>query len=75
MNENGVEIILVADDPNDPELAREGFALLSADFIRNFDGALQTVAFTPALLPVSGSVNSDFGAARHLSAAAKLYLL
>ncbi|MBK7470030.1 MAG: hypothetical protein IPI73_04700 [Betaproteobacteria bacterium] len=62
-------------DPNDPELAREGFALLSADVIRNFDGALQTVAFTPVLLPVSGSVNSDFGAATHLNAAAKLYLL
>lgn len=64
-----------AKDPNDPELAREGFALLSADFIRNFDGPLQSAAFTPVLLPVSGNVNSDYGTASHLNAAAKLYLL
>ena len=62
-------------DPNDPELAREGFTLLSADFIRNFDGALQTLAFTPVLLPVSTQLNSDFGSADHVNAAAKLYML
>ncbi len=64
-----------AKDPNDPELAREGYTLLSADIIRNFEGPLQTVAFTPLLLPVSGNVNNDFGTAGHLNAAAKLYLL
>lgn len=64
-----------AKDPNDPELAREGFTMLSADFIRNFDGPLQTLAFTPLLLPVSGDVNNDFGTAGHVNAAVKLYLL
>lgn len=62
-------------DPNDVELAREGFTMVAADFIRNFDGDLKTVAFTPVLLPVGNGHNSDFGVPNHLNAAAKLYLL
>ena len=62
-------------DPNDAELAREGYTMITADFIRNFDGDLKTVAFTPLLLPVSAKVNSDFGKPNHLNPAAKLYLL
>jgi hypothetical protein len=62
-------------DPNDVELAREGFTMVTADFIRNFDGDLKTLAFTPVLLPVGNGRNSDFGQPNHLNAAAKLYLL
>ncbi|MDP2171731.1 MAG: porin [Rhodocyclaceae bacterium] len=62
-------------DANDVELAREGFTMVSADLIRNFDGDLKTIAFTPVLLPVSAQINSDFGQPDHLNAAAKLYLL
>ena len=62
-------------DPNDPDLARQGFTMLTADYIRNFDGALRTVAFTPVLLPATSDVNPDFGSTGHLNAAAKLYLL
>lgn len=62
-------------DPNDPELAREGFTAISADFIRNFDGPLQTVAFTPVFLPVRSQLNGDFGQPGHNHVAAKLYLL
>lgn len=62
-------------DPNDPELAREGYWMASADYIVNFTGPLQTLAFTPVLLPVGRDVNSDFGAPDHLNPAAKLYLL
>lgn len=62
-------------DPNDPDLARQGFTMLTADFIRNFDGDLRTVAFTPVLLPVTSGVNHDFGSTGHLNVAAKLYLL
>jgi len=62
-------------DPNDVELAREGYTMVAADFIRNFDGDLKTVAFTPVLLPVSDQTNHDFGKPDHLNAAAKLYLL
>jgi hypothetical protein len=63
-------------DPNDVELAREGYTMVVADFIRNFDdGELKTVAFTPLLLPVGTQTNQDFGAPDHPNAAAKLYLL
>jgi hypothetical protein len=62
-------------DPNDPLLAREGFVMADADLIASPGGALQTVALTPVLLPVSDDVNSDFGESGHVTPAAKLYLL
>lgn len=62
-------------DPNDPELAREGYWMTAGDLIVNREGALQTIALTPVLLPVGRDVNSDFGASGHLNPAAKLYLL
>ena len=62
-------------DPNDPQLAREGFVMADADFISSRNGDLQTVAFTPVLVPVSDDVNSDFGSPGHVVPAAKLYLL
>jgi len=72
---NPVGFVERAKDPNDVELAREGYTMLAADFIRNFDGDLKTVAFTPVLLPVGSQTNQDFGKPNHLNAAAKLYLL
>ncbi len=62
-------------DPNDPELSREGYTVAAADFIRNFDGPLQTLAFTPLLLPVNADTNGAFGKPGHINAAAKLYFL
>jgi hypothetical protein len=62
-------------DPNDPDLAREGYAMANADLIVNRDGPLQTIAFTPVLLPVERDINSDYGSTGHLNPAAKLYLL
>lgn len=62
-------------DPNDPELSREGYTVVAADLIRNFDGPLQTVAFTPLLLPVNSDTNGDFGKPGYLNPAAKLYFL
>lgn len=62
-------------DPNDPELSREGLVMANSDFIFNREGPLQTIAFTPVLLPVGRDVNSDFGASGHLNPAGKLYLL
>jgi hypothetical protein len=49
--------------------------MANSDLIFNPGGNLQTIAFTPVLLPVGGDVNSDFGASGHLNPAAKLYLL
>jgi hypothetical protein len=62
-------------DPNDPELAREGFVMADGDLIFNPGGDLRTVAFTPVLLPVGRDVNGDFGASGHWNPAAKLYFL
>lgn len=62
-------------DPTDPDLSREGFVLASADYVRSFGGAVRTVALTPVLLPVEGSINEEFGRREGLNIAAKLYLL
>jgi hypothetical protein len=62
-------------DPNDPQLAREGYVMANGDFIFNPGEDLKTVAFTPVLLPSNNSVNSSFGAHGHVNPAAKLYLL
>ena len=64
-----------AKDPNEPDLAREGYTVLAADYIYSGSGALQTLAFTPVYLPVREDLNTDYGAAGHDNVAAKLYLL
>lgn len=72
---NPVAFVERPKDPNDVELAREGYTLLAADLISNFDGDLKTIAFTPVLLPVSTQLNADFGTPDHVNVATKLYLL
>jgi hypothetical protein len=62
-------------DPDNPTEALEGFVVVAVDLIRSFDGPLQTLAFTPVILPVTESVNDDFGESDHINLAAKLYLL
>ena len=62
-------------DPEEPDLAREGFWMASADYIKSFSGPLKTLSFTPVLLPVFGQVNDEFGKSDKLNVAGKLYLL
>jgi hypothetical protein len=62
-------------DPNDPQQSREGFVMASADAVTSRPGTLAAVGFTPVVLPVSSSVNDDYGAAGHTNLGAKLYLL
>jgi len=62
-------------DPYDPELAREGFIVASADYIKSFDGPLKTFSFTPVLMPVYDHINDDFGKINHLNFAGKTYFL
>jgi hypothetical protein len=62
-------------NPEDPELALEGFYLLAGEVIRSFDGPLKTVAVTAVALPVAKDVNEDFGETDHLNFAGKLYAL
>jgi hypothetical protein len=62
-------------DPDDPELSREGFIMLSADYIKSFDGLLKTFSFTPVLFPEYEYVNSTYATANRMNFAGKLYFL
>jgi hypothetical protein len=72
---NPVGFVQRMKDPNDPELAREGFVLAGGNFIRSFEGPLKTVAFTPLVVPTGDHVNEGFGAGNYANPAAKLSLL
>ena len=62
-------------DPDDPELALEGFTLATADYIRSFDGPLKTFSFTPVLFPVFDHLNDSFGNNYKLNTAGRFYFL
>lgn len=72
---NPVGFVERAKDPDDPTEAREGFSMLTGDFIASFRGPVRTLAFTPVVVPVEGALNEDFGANEGFNYAAKLYLL
>ena len=72
---NPVGFIERPKDPNDPDLAREGFVMLIADYTKSFEGALRAVSLSPALIPVYENVNEDFGGQKALNFAGKVYLL
>jgi hypothetical protein len=62
-------------NPSEPDLAREGYWMIAADYIRSFQGGLRTLSFSPVLIPVSRSLNGDFGGKEGLYFAGKIYLL
>lgn len=72
---NPVAFIERPKDPNDPDLAREGFWMAAVDGVRSFDGTLQTMSFTPVVVPTYHGLNTDFGEPDHTNLAAKLYFL
>jgi len=72
---NPVAFVSRPKDPDDPELAIEGYISASADYIKSFQGPLKTVSFTPVIFPVYKDVNDDFGTVNRLNFAAKLYFL
>lgn len=72
---NPVGFIERRKDPNDPDLARQGYWMASIDWVRSFDGPLQTLSFTPVVVPTVEGLNSDFGEPEHLNLAGKLYML
>jgi len=61
-------------DSSDPRLSREGYNLITARLSRDFSGPLQTVTFTPVVLPVTKDINSDFGRDGHINVAVRLHL-
>jgi hypothetical protein len=72
---NPVAFIDRPKDPDDPELAQEGFIAATVDYIKSFDGPLKTISFTPVAFPVYDHINSDFGQINNLNFAGKLYFL
>lgn len=62
-------------DPDEPDLPREGFFLISADRVRSLPGPLQTLGTTLVIIPVAHELDSDFGDRSGLNVAGKLYLL
>ncbi len=72
---NPVAFVSRSKDPDDPELAMEGFITASADYIKSFQGPLKTVAITPVIFPVYKHINDDFGKINRINFAGKAYLL
>ena len=72
---NPVAFIDRPKNPNDPELALEGYVVLSVDYIKSFQGSLKTITFTPFLLPVNEHINSTFGKPDQLNFGGKIYFL
>jgi hypothetical protein len=72
---NPVGFVQRPKDPADPDLAREGFVMAIAEYVKSFRGPLQTVSFTPLVLPVSDHINDDFGRQEDINFAARLYML
>jgi hypothetical protein len=62
-------------NPDDPDLALEGFSSLSADYIKSYSGVLKTISFTPVLIPVYDDLNNEFGVINNINFACRLYLL
>jgi hypothetical protein len=63
-------------NPDDPELAREGFVVASFDYTRSWEGQpLKTFSFTPVLLPVYTGINNEFGSTGLMNFASKFYFL
>jgi hypothetical protein len=72
---NPVAFIDRMKDPEDPELALEGFIVATTDYIKSFAGPLKTFSFTPVLLPVYDHVNDSFGNSNKLNFAGRCYFL
>lgn len=63
-------------NPDDPELAREGYIVASLDYTKSWEGqALKTFSFTPVLVPAYSGVNDEFGSTGNLNWASKFYFL
>jgi hypothetical protein len=53
-------------DPDDPELALEGYVIASADYIKSFaSGPLKTFSFTPVILPEYGDIDDNLISLNH----------
>ncbi len=72
---NPVAFIDNPKNPFDPDLALEGFTVISVDYIKSFTGELKTLTATAVLLPIFDHINEHFGRLNTLNYGAKLYFL
>ncbi len=73
---NPVGFVQRPKDPTDPNLAREGYWMATANYTRSFqEGPIQTIGVTPVFIPTTTAINNDFGREHHDDAAGKLYAL
>ncbi len=72
---NPVAFIDNPKNPFDPDLALEGFTVLSVDYLKSFSGKLRTLTVTGVLIPVFEGVNSQLGRDNTLNYGGKLYSL
>ena len=62
-------------NPDDPDLALEGYIVATADYTKSFSGPLRTMTVTPVIIPVYDHINTDFGIRNNTNYAGKLYFL
>jgi hypothetical protein len=62
-------------DVDDPDQSREGYVMGVADAIFSFDGPLQTLAFTPVVVPVWERMNTGLATKESVLYGGKLYFL
>jgi len=72
---NPVAFIERPKDPNDPQLAREGYVVAGGAWVRSLEGPLAATSVSAFVVPASDDVNSTYGRPDHANPAAKLYLL
>jgi hypothetical protein len=70
---NPVAFLSRPKDPDDPELALEGWIAASMDYVNSFEGPLKTLSLSPVMIPVYDQVNDDFGKLHKLNVGGKLY--
>jgi hypothetical protein len=70
-----VALVERAKNPNEPDLAREGYWMIAADYTKSFTGTLKTLSITTVIIPIFTSVNTSFSRKEGLNFAGKLYIL
>ncbi len=72
---NPVGFIERKKDPDDPELSREGYLMLTGDYVQSYNQSLKTISIMPVILPVTNDINKHFSVEEDTNFAVKAYLL
>jgi len=72
---NPAAFLDIPKNPNDPDLALEGFTVITAEALKSFSGPLQILSLTAVLLPIDSGINRALGTAETWNFGGKLYFL